>query len=432
MNKRIVIPIVILLITLILGGIFFIKGKSPNIKIPDTNQEFTEEIKQPEDKDKARVILSATSDGKLYLYDIESREKKFELDLVENYFKEEILDSVEDLTPKDSIESVEPITVDNEELISVPQELDSEGSIKMNTDDSFEEVDVDEVISELDSADSTLDNQSISNNEDGEINKSKTRTFKYFKNQFNDDYIAHEISSNNFYSISIKENSIYSTILLENFEIQNVKGIWAEESIIYMTSESNELLKIAKKEITQNSSNLVEKIELKGNPSSFLIYEDCLYYSYGDRLEKINLINQKSTDILLGDYSNEIFINNNKLYSLNNFGEGMSNSVLLKINPLDMKVENIMELMGKNSKLISVDDDILYVRQDSLSKNIKSINLKTFKPQFSMTVEIARNYLGFKDLFIYQNNKEAVIYSMKENKTVKGIFINGDIIGVLK
>lgn len=103
--------------------------------------------------------------------------------------------------------------------------------------------------------------------------------------------------------------------------------------------------------------------------------EDLIAFLTFDMLEYIDL----------GDSISDLFVYNEKVYAVNEFGFNTDNSILMRIGENENKelvVEDIMELKGIYSRPIGMHDSKVYVRQ---SEYIKEVDLEMFTPEKAYT-----------------------------------------------
>lgn len=106
-----------------------------------------------------------------------------------------------------------------------------------------------------------------------------------------------------------------------------------------------------------------------------------LYYCHGEALEQLNLLTNKNYTTQLGDISEDIFLLNNKLYVLNQFGSGLENAILIKMNSSNLLVEGLVELKNKNNIVFqNVNNNIIYIGQEAdTTSNVISIPTESFE-----------------------------------------------------
>ncbi|MBP1308665.1 hypothetical protein JOD82_001685 [Paenibacillus sp. 1182] len=195
--------------------------------------------------------------------------------------------------------------------------------------------------------------------------------------------------------------------------------------------------------IDHNDLNKMETLELEGQPSHYVVYGDSLYYTFGDKLGKLNLVNKEKKSVLLGDDSKGLVVVDYKLYILNAFGTRMTNSVLMKVDPSDLHVDQLLELKTDESAILSKGEtDELYVgritkekdlRGNVLKKNeITAINVKTLTMgKSTWFIPFGKESAGYDShLYMLQNGKLNV-YAVNDVKPQTTFNIKGEHFTIL-
>lgn len=192
-----------------------------------------------------------------------------------------------------------------------------------------------------------------------------------------------------------------------------------------------------------NDLNKMETLELEGQPSHYVVYGDSLYYTFGDKLGMLNLVNKEKKSVLLGDDSKELVVVDHKLYILNAFGAQMTNSVLMKVDPSDLHVDQLLELKTDESAILSKGEtDELYVgritKEKDLSGNVLKKNEITAINVKPLTMEKSTWFIPFgkesagydSHLYMLQNGKLNV-YAVNDVKPKTSLDVKGEHFTIL-
>lgn len=164
------------------------------------------------------------------------------------------------------------------------------------------------------------------------------------------------------------------------------------------------------------------------------ISKNYLYYCSGENLGQINLLTNVNLNTQLGDTSNDIFLLNNKLYVLNQFGSGLENSILIKMHPITLLVEGLIELKNTNNTVFqNIDNDIIYIGQKSnTATEIISITAEPFEiSEKKFVLNYEHKPINIQNFIFNLEDNKAIIYDTT-GKSLWEIPVSGDNIIVLE
>lgn len=393
-NKKslfIALGVLFVVVAVIVFVVFSGNNKSEGILIAEETEviETIEELDETENQlTMADTVLTFSDKGFLKLYDMDTGETVSILDLDKTYFEE-----IEEINP-------ENVEFDTEQTI----EEDAEIKEIENTDTEVEDNEED-VVEEI-------------------VEPKKSHSYKYVKNSAGDFDIFYEETTNKLFSVTIEDKVLFSSLLLEDINLSNMNSIWVNQDIAYISyNDSNEITKVT----------LLDKIKstitLDGVPSSFAINDNNIYYTFLDKLSKLDMSSQQDITVLLGDISKDVFFVDKDLYVINHFGSGKSNSLLMKVNAENLKVDKIIELKGAKSEIVGVNNEnsILYVLQNDEEYNIKSIDIVSMKPLNALKVEKNEKFKALDDGVYYQKDNKLIFRSLMTNEIIKEIEIDGQL-----
>lgn len=387
MNKKILIPITILVLFLLGFSIAFNKHKSATISSPEANlseenQQSVDIVEENKNEDKSshkqnlpsnKVLTFEKSNGIIRLYDakgilLDSLDLKM-LDIGE---VKELKDKKEEQEEKQSTKENFVYIKTSDGLMATKVEdgkvvlYDKEGnpieSISLNNNISETEEKIEE-------------NNSSTLNKLLEIPvKTNFTTFRTINNEL----VFRDNKRNALIKIEEKDGNIISELLVKNIELKNLNNVYINNNNLYLTFDKD--TNIVKIPINANKKGITTKYDVKEIPDFVFVKDDCIYYSTPTKIGKYDTTVEKNniTKIDVGDKTSDVYVKDNTIYAINEFGKGKDNSVLMKINMDDLTVEGIMELKGINSKFIGINNDMIYIRQKN---SIKEVDLENFKPK---------------------------------------------------
>lgn len=244
-----------------------------------------------------------------------------------------------------------------------------------------------------------------------------------------------------FYSVTETKDKITAEVLLELPEIQGVNEFKIVKNKLYVLYEN----KTKMKEIDLSNPSETKEQPLQGTVDLFTIRDGIVYYTYKDQLSKLNMADGEHSEILLGDKSTDYVFTAEHLFVLNSFGSKLDNSVLVKVNPLDLKVEDLVELKSNENAILSeqsttqnilmgqvvkITDLDKKVRKEQVVLPIKSSNFK--KELYVKDIPFSKEAFEI-DGFVYELKEDvATVYSSTNGQVTTEVKVNNatDIMAV--
>lgn len=236
-----------------------------------------------------------------------------------------------------------------------------------------------------------------------------------------------------FYKISEKDKKVSGELLASISGLKNVKDFKVIKNTLYVLYDNGNKVK----EIQLDKKQKTKEFQLTNTAELFAVKDGSIFYTYKDQLAKIEVASSKETTILIGDKSVDYLLTEDNLYLLNSFGSKLDNSVLVKVDPSKMNVEDLVELKSNQNAILSesVDTSTIIVGQISKTKNVdntivekevllpvKPNNLK--KEAYVRDVPFDKNALEL-DGYVYEvKDGSTSIYSATNGELVNEIDIN--------
>lgn len=234
-----------------------------------------------------------------------------------------------------------------------------------------------------------------------------------------------------FYSVNDEDGVLKGKVVFEMPDIEGINEFKVVDGKLY-------ILHSDKTKMTEVSlDNPVQKKEqtLQGEVDLFTVRDGIIYYTFSDQLGKLDMGDGKHEELLLGDKSTDYVFTADHLFVLNTFGSKLDNSVLMKVNPFEMKVEDFVELKSNHNTILSeqsVSENVLIgqvvkikerdkkVREEHAVLPIKMDNLK--KELFIKDVPFNQDAFEVDGFIFEVTDGVATIYSATNGQ--KAIEIN--------
>ncbi|WCK56958.1 hypothetical protein PP175_27595 (plasmid) [Aneurinibacillus sp. Ricciae_BoGa-3] len=232
------------------------------------------------------------------------------------------------------------------------------------------------------------------------------------------------------YQLSMKGNKIEAKTLLTVSNLPKVSDFKVVNGYLYVlfsNGQSVERIDLANPQKTKQYS-------LKGKADVWAIKGDYLYYTFGDKLGKINGENGQEMDIAIGEKAQDYLFTKDKLFLLTEFGSKMNNSVLLKVNPTDLKIDDLVEMKTNVNTLLSEQPDTQSVYVGEIT-SLKDVNGKVNKTPVVLPVNPHSLNKGTYIKHIPYDGKgveiDGYIYEHQDGK-VAVYTTNGDMVKALR
>lgn len=229
-----------------------------------------------------------------------------------------------------------------------------------------------------------------------------------------------------FYKLTEKDKKVSGELLTSISGLKNVKDFKVVKNTLYVLYDNGNKVKA----IQLDKNKKTKEFSLTNTAELFAVRDGFIFYTFKDKLAKIDVSNAKESTILIGDNSVDYLFTEDNLYLLNKFGAKLDNSVLVKVNPSDLKVEDLVELKSNQNAILSeaVDTSMIILGQISKTKNVdntisekevllpvKAKNLK--KEAYVRDVPFDKNALEI----------DGYVYEIKEGTTSIYSATNGEL-----
>ncbi|PLS19654.1 hypothetical protein CVD28_04355 [Bacillus sp. M6-12] len=230
-----------------------------------------------------------------------------------------------------------------------------------------------------------------------------------------------------FYSVTEKDKKIEAKVLFTATDLKGVKDFKVtSDNKLYVVFEDGTKVR----EFDLSTNKQTKEYKLQGTSDLFAVRDGFLFYTFADKLGKIDLKNGEEQSVLLGDKSTDFVFTKDKLVILNDFGSKMDNSVLMKINPTDLKVDDLVELKSNENAILSEEVDTETVLVGQISKTT-DLDKKVKKEPVVLPIKLSNLQ---KDLFVkkvpFDKNAlevDGFIYEVKDGTTTVYSAQNGQV-----
>jgi hypothetical protein len=241
------------------------------------------------------------------------------------------------------------------------------------------------------------------------------------------------------YLVSGKNEKIEVSKIVQNESLSIADHLYVLDGKAFLTNQNSQSVTW----LGIEEGLKIEVIDLEGIPTTLTTKGNDLFYTYSNRLGKMDLQSKTKENVMMGDESKDITITNNTLYVLNAFGSKSNYSMLIQVNPDDLKVSNMLNLETKESAILSKGDkDELSVGRVMTSKSNTGDVVKTTSAslitQKGLKMSIEKWNIPFpKESFGYQSHLYVLdsghvkIFEINNEIPLKDIEIKGDHFAVL-
>lgn len=229
------------------------------------------------------------------------------------------------------------------------------------------------------------------------------------------------------YKISVVDNKLQVDLIVKNKEFVLAKGIYATPDKVLLAALNRPLIQIYDMQ-QQKLQNVT--IQNDGFLTNWLVLGDELYYTFGNRLGKLHLKTLEQKDVLLGDESIDMVHVQDKIFVLNAFGKQVNNSLLMKVNPGDLRVDDFIELKSDVVAIVSKGDkQNLYigrVDKETETPHIVTINPKNLMLSGNWEIPYSDESMSHQSYFyMLDENHQFSIYPANSSTPIKTFNIKG-------
>lgn len=207
-------------------------------------------------------------------------------------------------------------------------------------------------------------------------------TFTNFRT-IKDELVFRDDKRDSLILVDVEEDKIVANLVLKGVKLQGLNSVFLTNESIFLTFNNDKRITRIPRHAGLSgvvNKNDIVKYEIDNVPNFVYAENGIIYYSAGNVIGKYDMtLNEVNhiTEIDTGDKTLDMYVEKDFVYAINEFGKGNENSVLIKINKKDLSVDGIMELKGIYSKFIGVEGDVGYIRQKD---SVKKVDLKNMKP----------------------------------------------------
>lgn len=228
---------------------------------------------------------------------------------------------------------------------------------------------------------------------------------------------AYGAEEKKFFEITVKDSKISAKTLVDMknnaIKISNFKV--DGDSVYFISPDNMSLNKVS----IQDGS--IKNIPVKEAVENWVVTGEYFVYSTNTKIYSANMANGKIAQIDTGDKTTGLFFANGEVIDFNKFGSTKNTSIMLRINPADLIIKNMVKFDTANVEGLTNDseDKNIYVEEvvnknDKPTQTINSVKLdKTSKSN----IEIVTN----KDVskYVYNQNNtmtaKGYLYSLVDN-----------------
>lgn len=254
----------------------------------------------------------------------------------------------------------------------------------------------------------------------------KNAVYIYFKDVNDNSLYAYNDIEKAVYKLSVVEGKWKAEILMSHDDFKQAEWLYVEDGRVWLADKDLTHIQVA-----ELDGKDVKTIETKGEMSKWAVEKDTVFYTYDNRMMAYQLSGNKETDIVVGDETVDFVKVKDKFYVLNSFGKKSDNSILLQVNPSDMRVDSLMELKSDQTAILShSESDMLYVGKIEKTKSLNgevieepkvlSINLKTLSSDpMNWELVFAPTMMGWSQYLYSVEDDKVKIYRAGDNKPTK-------------
>lgn len=242
-------------------------------------------------------------------------------------------------------------------------------------------------------------------------------TFTVFRT-IDNELIFRDNKRNALIKVEIEEDTIKTTLLLKNINLKELKNIYVTGESLYLTFNDKTSITQVARHMATNGNIVTGEYEIGDVPDFIYPVGSQIYYSTPTKIGKYDttLDGGTITEIDVGDKTLDMYVDGEFIYAINEFGKGKNNSVLMKIKMEDLTVDGIMELKGINSRFIGINENLAYIRQKD---SIKEVDLINFKPKTSREREEGVPVQVKGNLLYTMKDGKIIVTNLSNNKEIE-------------
>jgi hypothetical protein len=264
--------------------------------------------------------------------------------------------------------------------------------------------------------------------------KVEDSTFVYYADEKAKTLYAYSNFANEVYKLTVKNDKWSVETIASVNSKHEADWLYVDAKKIWLADDSHTHIQVYD---LQHTEKVVEW-DTKGKMSKWQIDKDIVTYTYDNRMASEQLGKGVTKDVVLGDVTLDFVKVKDTFYVLNSFGKKTDNSLLMKVNPKDLNVDDLIELKSNQTAILSHGDKgHVYVGRVEKTKGLdgkiiespkvvsvdvesKSLNEKAMKWDLMFSSDMK----GWNDHLYAVTNNKLSIYPTGEKTPVKEFDVN--------
>lgn len=359
-SKLKIISLVLLIIAVSVGVGWYLFGQE------DESDKAIEDAKRDKYAD---YIATHTLDGVVALYSVEQGQKIDQVDLKEITNKKEKVTEVEQPkvekpVQKDMFEGFEQVTMtinEGQHVWGIQSELTPHiNTIKMLP--KLKEINEGKSLHPVYPGEERVflkapSNEPVETSEEPVAEKVtetiENAEFIYYVDQKNQTVYGYSDFTNEVYRLTVENDKWKAEVLVELPTEQLSDWVYVDDDYVWLADKAHKHIQV----FSVEDPKKVKEWDAKGEMTDWHINGEILHYTYGKHMASEKLGGASINDIVLGDTTIDLVYADEKFYVLNSFGKGLDNSVLFKVNPQDLYVDDLIELKSDQASILSHGED---------------------------------------------------------------------------
>ncbi len=259
----------------------------------------------------------------------------------------------------------------------------------------------------------TKDGKDLSNID---LKKGTDSRYTYSRGKDLDSVYVYGTLENSFYKVTMDKDKLDSKVMVKAKDIIDFDTFKADGNYVVTLSKDKKILNKISKDGTAKEFKIAEEI------NDYLITDNTLIYTTTNHIHRINLINDETNKIEIGDKTVGLFSVKGNIIAFNRFGSGKKQSIALKINPKDLYIKNMQKFDSVNIEPITPDSDdeklsytevinadtnpiqsMTILNQKNINKETANIKLQTKISEIKYTKENSIASKGY--MYTHKGNK---------------------------
>ncbi|EOU1990618.1 hypothetical protein C4D27_17950 [Clostridium perfringens] len=221
-----------------------------------------------------------------------------------------------------------------------------------------------------------------------------------------------------------KKIKVSELATLNNLNFNDIKEMKNDNNYLYIMKNDN------KSFISVTLDNGKSKeYGLDKEAEKWTVKDEMLIYSNNNDISVINVSNSKINGIDVGDKTTGFDISNNKLLIFNKFGSGLNHSLVLKANPSNLLIDNLIKFENKDVEGINADEDgtsFMAIVDNNGSKTLESISSTDDNKVLSSTninnnIKIDKHAVGIDSYLYNKTDNDLEVISAETGLTAYSI-----------